>query len=158
MQDPSPAPWSALPSTRTLGLALGLIFVLIAACGGRRSGGRRADAAIPADASTASDAIVGGDATPAGDATVGAPIGAACVADTECSGIDSICLSDWPGGYCSQGCLTSECPTDTACLSVSSGGMSRSLCVQSCTTDDQCRIAEAYSCQILAFGQGYCAR
>src|SRR5262245_48039682 len=86
------------------------------------------------------------------------PVGAPCGAGSTCAG--GLCL-DYPGGYCSQACGTSTCPTGTVCRARDVGNACHKVCaaasdcrmgyqcfdgacVPACTTDGDC--GAAYVC------------
>ena len=82
----------------------------------------------------------------------GAP-GDACASITDCAGgVNAFCADDsqgFPGGYCIEDCTNSmTCPGDAQCVNLSDDG-SFFGCVDSCSTNTDCR--SGYACQ-----QGVC--
>jgi hypothetical protein len=86
----------------------------------------------------------------------GGSIGAACTDDTECSG-DGQCAPapDFPGGYCTQLCGDTDCPTGSACTPID--GMGTMICLDECdpaAAVRQCRMG--YGCAQTMFGPAVC--
>jgi hypothetical protein len=75
-------------------------------------------------------------------------IGAACNADSECQAPADLCVPDFPGGYCSVFCGSSEdCGDGAICVQF---GM-QALCLSACEPgENQCR--EGYGCSLMAGG------
>ena len=97
------------------------------------------DGCCPAQCTMATDS----DCTGAPTGAVGDP----CTDATECSGITSpftpVCITGFPGGYCSVFCTDGMCPTGSRCaLNL------EYLCVKECTTANDCRTPD-YACQEL---------
>lgn len=71
-------------------------------------------------------------------------IGAACVSDSSCN--RSRCITDLPGGYCTQEqCDVVGCPSGSTCFNLG-GQEAYYACLRDCTTANQCRTAETYTC------------
>lgn len=88
-------------------------------------------------------------------------VGAACGNFSDCSA-KAMCLP-WTGGYCSlsdcstSGILTGPCPTGSVCYPMPDDRFIWSkhwICVQSCTTNTDCRSAEGYSCKAITDDEG----
>ena len=83
--------------------------------------------------------------------------GAACAGIADC-GADSVCRDDafeYPGGQCQRvGCSVGDDATcalvgDGHCVDgrdISAGVLTSNICVDACTTDSDCRMAEGYRC------------
>jgi hypothetical protein len=81
---------------------------------------------------------VPGRPTPAFD------IGAACVNDSACN--RSRCLTDLPGGYCTQEqCNIVGCPGGSTCFNLG-GQEAYYACLRTCAQSSECRTAETYAC------------
>ncbi|WP_147451050.1 S8 family peptidase [Corallococcus llansteffanensis] len=85
-------------------------------------------------------------------------IGKACTTGSDC-GPGGLCItsSTFPGGYCTEDCLSSSCPSGTACYSTSSGA--NAYCFLSCTPpagggQGSCR--SGYECSDDGSGGGAC--
>ncbi|HJL13999.1 MAG TPA: hypothetical protein RMH99_00010 [Sandaracinaceae bacterium LLY-WYZ-13_1] len=153
-----------------------LLLVLLAGCDGDARPGTDGGPSSGADATTP-----GADAaTPQIDGSTDPPTGGAigdpCTADADCTDPpDAECFTrienpltgavveEFPNGFCSKGCESSEeCggAEDVVCASSgmsSGGGGSRlQLCTPSCEGPADCRSDEGYGCQML-FGFGFCA-
>lgn len=87
------------------------------------------------------------------------PIGAGCEDASQCAGPDAVCLRavvelvagvirvDFSnGGYCTRRCddASLTCPAGSACTPDS---VVDRWCVDLCSTDADCRVAEGYGCQ-----------
>jgi hypothetical protein len=90
------------------------------------------------------------DITPTGQ------VGEACTQDPECivpAGVTPLCLLDYlviafPGGYCSGDCgLVEDCGPEGVCVDFSLG----KICMKACATNDDCRVDEGYTCDIIPF-------
>ncbi len=79
--------------------------------------------------------------------------GQACTQNPDCAATlhNPVCMDandfpQFPNGYCSEFCnAATACPTGTVCyagLNISKDG----VCLQSCTTNADCRISEGYAC------------
>ena len=76
-----------------------------------------------------------------GEPAKGFDIGDACGLDTDCESL--MCLQ-LPGGYCTKShCQFTGCPSGSTCYGFESGG---SACLQDCTSANQCRENEGYTC------------
>lgn len=86
--------------------------------------------------------------------------GTACAASTDCGPRPWECLTGptFPGGYCGgRGCTVGDeatCPFDTLCHDPDPNQVNDQYCVRTCTTDNDCRGAEGYTCQALVDGMG----
>ena len=91
-------------------------------------------------------------------------IGAACSLDTDCAGTNAVCLRtttsftwpNWPGGYCSMmGCtFGAACDSRSTCAPLPGMGP---YCFVNGTSNDDCRGADGYTCQMHPFSTGqYC--
>lgn len=69
------------------------------------------------------------------------PVGGTCAADTDCQ--TGTCLTQFPGGYCSQDCSNGATCASGTCQFVPGVGQ---RCVQECGADSDCR--DGYSCPI----------
>ncbi|MFZ5443031.1 MAG: hypothetical protein ACOZQL_23695 [Myxococcota bacterium] len=69
----------------------------------------------------------GGGATGGGGGSL-APTGSACTSFLQCVG--DTCVSNWPGGYCSDTCGATSCSSGSSCSSVAGN-----YCLQNCTWD-----------------------
>lgn len=58
-------------------------------------------------------------------------VGGACNSDAACPG--GYCVTNFPGGYCSQDCATDACPAGSKCYTVSATGTK--ACLATCTED-----------------------
>lgn len=87
-------------------------------------------------------------------------VGDSCTKNSECPGSEPQCATKvslgftltFPGGYCTQLCSNSMCPEGSKCLSFAS----YSSCLVPCTSNDECRTAEGYTCMAPLFGSKYC--
>jgi hypothetical protein len=103
-------------------------------------------------------AACGGSSSPAPSG-----IGASCGATTAC-GVGQRCLTGEPGGLCVSDCTNSGqrdvCPHDGYCdrdtFSVNGADTKLTLCLQSCTKDDECR--PEYRCSGASAGTGKVCR
>lgn len=70
--------------------------------------------------------------------------GATCVDDTDCQAVDALCVTDFPGGYCTVLFCQSDadCGGDGLCLTVDNQGTT--ACFDGCTTPADCRTG--YEC------------
>ncbi len=116
----------------------------------------------------------GGSST-GGAATGGGDIGDPCGSNADCTLVEgSECWTTigggpvpeihFPGGFCGKACSNeggNECGEKAGCSSVSqaggSGSVKLSMCSPPCSTNDECRSAEGYKCQILFGKFGVCA-
>ncbi|WP_223637496.1 S8 family peptidase [Corallococcus sp. EGB] len=82
-------------------------------------------------------------------------IGAPCTSSSEC-GTNGMCATGtfFPGGYCTQDCLSSSCPAGSACYSNSSG--SSAYCFASCTPGASGVCRSGYVCSDDGAGNGVC--
>ncbi|RKH09857.1 peptidase S8 [Corallococcus praedator] len=85
-------------------------------------------------------------------------VGDACTSSSAC-GAEGECLTGvgFPGGYCSQGCLTSSCPSGTACYIT--GDKTRAYCFVNCTPTSgggQGTCRTGYRCADDGSGSGAC--
>jgi hypothetical protein len=57
---------------------------------------------------------------------------------------------------CTEGCsmTTGGCPANGICADQGMGDLG--ACIQTCTSNDDCRTAEGYSCGDLGLGQNVC--
>lgn len=83
-----------------------------------------------------------------GTPQTGGDYGTACAVGTECLG--GLCLSTWPGGYCTSMCSLTDgqCPasTGTVCVDVSQGNMGDlGACLPSCVDASDCA-RPGYTC------------
>lgn len=70
-------------------------------------------------------------------------VGTACTGDESCAG--GVCL-DLPSGYCSQPCgEDTPCPEGSSCWGLGDAG---GFCLQDCTSRDQCRGDDGYTCDL----------
>jgi hypothetical protein len=99
-----------------------LWIVLAAGCGSDNTDG---DAAVAPDLAVAADL-----ATP--DLAKGEPIGGPCTTNGDCA--MGVCVP-FPGGYCSEPCANSACPSGATC--VTSG--QTSACLAACARATDCR-------------------
>jgi len=88
-------------------------------------------------------------------------VGSSCTGDNSCDGDGTECLTNvsigidivFPGGYCTQSCQNAaQCPGGASCL-----GLAMS-CLQTCSDNAECRVADGYSCASvpLAGSQRFC--
>ncbi|QDF02580.1 S8 family peptidase [Myxococcus xanthus] len=83
-------------------------------------------------------------------------VGSACGSNVECPG--GVCVTDYPGGYCSMDCTRSACPAGSRCSIVdSSSGLK--ACLATCTRQvgtgqGDCR--SGYVCYSDGTGSGVC--
>lgn len=105
-------------------------------------------------APSTSDAALDGSTVHA----VAAP-GAPCTTDAECSspGVNRTCVAEnalapllvLPGGYCSQFCDSGlACEPGATCVVIPIGFSALFVCMEACTTDTDCRVAEGYTCNM----------
>ena len=107
-------------------------------------------------------ACSGGDGTVGGAAT-SARVGQACSASQACGPAER-CLAEEPGGLCVTSCTksgsTAECPTGATCDEDSfvEDGRDQKLtvCLQSCTKDEDCRTD--YACSGVSKANGKVCR
>jgi hypothetical protein len=105
----------------------------------------------------------------AGGSTGAGKVGDACTNNDDCTDpADAECFTQsgpitFPNGYCSKACDVNS--TETECGSAScaaaslaggQGSIMVSMCVAFCATDQECRVAEGYHCNIVLPGFGYC--
>lgn len=173
LRDIVPATGSALR-----GSVVAFLILQLAACSASSGSGSGSGAASGsgASSSTGGTAAGGSGNASAGGATAGGDIGDPCSTNAECTVVPgSECFTTigggpvptvtFPGGFCSKGCdgnsEQNECGDTAACASVSTagGGMSTtlSICTPPCATNDECRVADGYHCQLLLPGIGFCA-
>lgn len=77
------------------------------------------------------------------------PVGGACTVPNDCAGTPAICLTQWPGGYCTTyNCHQDPCAAGSSCIDVSG----QSLCFEDCTVSGDCGRPD-YVCQPLGTGQ-----
>ncbi len=69
-------------------------------------------------------------------------VGEACRADADC-GAGELCVGEFPGGYCTADCGSTDCPSGSACVQVDRATF---LCLAECdpTSADPCRAG--YGC------------
>ncbi len=103
------------------------------------------------DAQAQADATPDGDAQPdaaeTGVTTGKSAVGGPCWEDDDCEG-EAVCWTTaedgFPGGMCViEDCTAGSCPDGSACFEFTDGG---TRCIQSCTTDEECRQEEGYVC------------
>lgn len=71
-------------------------------------------------------------------------IGNACVSDSSCQ--RSRCITDLPGGYCTQEqCHIVGCPSGSTCFNLG-GQETYYACLRDCAVANECRTAETYTC------------
>ncbi|MGE6758121.1 S8 family peptidase [Corallococcus interemptor] len=92
------------------------------------------------------------------DHTPTSTIGGACTTNGAC-GTDGLCLTgtSFPGGYCTQDCVTDSCPSGSACYSSDRGATA--YCFVSCTpsgTNPQGTCRTGYRCVSDNAGSGAC--
>jgi serine protease len=58
-------------------------------------------------------------------------VGGACTSDASCPG--GTCLTNYPGGYCTQACSTTACPAGSKCYTVNASGAK--ACLATCTVE-----------------------
>lgn len=75
------------------------------------------------------------------DAPQSGEIGASCSADNQCD--QDICLTGWPGNYCTALCDGSPCPVGSICLGVQLQNGTAPLCLRSCYSRGDCRQDQA---------------
>lgn len=90
-----------------------------------------------------------------------AHIGSSCTLSTDCSARgDRLCDTSQPGGYCTVfGCGNGSCPDHAACVTFAAAlpgcayndygapqRTARTLCVEHCEHDSDCRTSEGYVC------------
>jgi hypothetical protein len=164
-----------------LGLWLATLCLLPACSAGSGSGGSGASSGSGASAGTGGSATggasSGGTGTGSGGASTGdGQIGDACSTNADCTAVAGAeCWTTigggpvpeitFPGGFCSKACDTgaseNECGDIAACVSLGmSGGQSSvtlTMCTPPCKTNEECRVAEGYHCQVVLPGFGYCS-
>ena len=89
------------------------------------------------------DGGTGGAAGSGGGQQPGAgQTGAPCERNQDCEG--GFCITDLPGGYCSQICDEARpCPNEAPCWNL---GLDDSLCLRMCGESNECREDEGYVC------------
>ncbi|MGZ3457783.1 MAG: S8 family serine peptidase, partial [Archangium sp.] len=81
-------------------------------------------------------------------------VGQPCTSDNQC-GADGFCGTNYPGGYCSQDCLTTACPAGSKCYATPDG--TGAYCYATCTgagTQGSCR--SSYLCVADKAGDAAC--
>jgi hypothetical protein len=85
-------------------------------------------------------------------------VGAPCTVDTECEAAQKsrTCFDETyfapaltlPGGYCAELCdLSGICEIGAACIAIPTPvGFPVPVCMRTCRSDTDCRVAEGYSC------------
>ncbi|HSP77338.1 MAG TPA: S8 family serine peptidase, partial [Myxococcaceae bacterium] len=82
-------------------------------------------------------------------------VGEPCTFDSDCGGGALYCDTSVSGGYCTQDCLTSTCPSGSTCYTFNSGNSA--LCLSTCTGiggQGSCRVN--YTCYDDGSGGGIC--
>ncbi len=86
--------------------------------------------------------------------TPGNTVGVPCQTNGECS-TDGVCVTSWPGGYCTKDCSVSACPVGSKCYLVT---QTDKACLSSCTqigaNPSDCRTG--YVCYPDGTGIGFC--
>ncbi|RKG89851.1 S8 family serine peptidase [Corallococcus terminator] len=84
-----------------------------------------------------------------------ATIGKPCTSSSEC-GTGGLCAngSSFPGGYCTQDCLSSSCPSGSACYSSTDGASA--FCFASCNPAETGVCRTGYVCSSDGAGGGAC--
>jgi len=119
-------PVSSMRSTVVSALLLGSVFSLIA-CGSEDDSGAAPSFSLD---------------------SVGAP----CDAFTPCGPAGSVCLADFPGGFCAIPCLSRvDCPNGSECIEF----QATAVCVAGCSSSVECR--EGYVCENTEGLDGYIA-
>lgn len=159
---------------KALLIAATLLLPACSASGSAPHGGNGTGSGGAAVDSGAGNAGSGGAATGAGK------VGDACKTDSDCSdppgakcfttvGNAQVGTVTFPKGYCSKDCSVgsvgsdggNSCGTSGGCTDFGSssggGSITLTMCTAPCKKDSDCRTADGYHCQILAFGFGYCA-
>jgi hypothetical protein len=162
------------------GLLLATLGLLSACSAGSGSGGSGAATGTGANGGSgggSGGAGTGGTASgTGGGSTGGGQIGDACSTDADCTAVAGAeCWTTigggpvpeitFPGGFCSRACDTgsdqNDCGDIAACVSLGmSGGQSSvtlTMCTPPCKTNEECRVAEGYHCQVVLPGFGYCS-
>jgi hypothetical protein len=79
----------------------------------------------------------------------GNTVGLGCTVDKDCDRGQSCFLTDFPGGFCTRGCVqegsTLECPMGTVCTRTTAASPTL-FCSSTCTDDGQCRGGQ-YACR-----------
>lgn len=80
-------------------------------------------------------------------------IGTACTDDSTC-GMNGVCATAFPDGYCTKDCAQSSCPAGARCLS----GASASICLDTCPAPRRGRSTcrASYVCEDDGAGGGLC--
>lgn len=79
-------------------------------------------------------------------------VGAPCQAFTPCGPAGSVCLADFPGGFCAIPCLSRiDCPNGSECIEF----QDTAVCVAGCASSVDCR--EGYVCENTEGLDGYVA-
>ncbi|NPC86837.1 hypothetical protein HPC49_52725 [Pyxidicoccus fallax] len=81
-------------------------------------------------------------------------VGGACTDDSACPG--GVCVTDYPGGYCTLECSDAACPVGSRCYRL---GTNTAACLATCTVEvgtgqGDCR--PNYVCYQDSTGSGYC--
>jgi len=162
-----------------LGLCFATLGLLPACSAGGGSGGSGASSGSGASAGSGGSGTGGvssGGTGTGGSTTGGGQIGDACSTDADCTGVAGAeCWTTigggpvpeitFPGGFCSKACNEgsdqSECGDTAACVSLGmSGGQTTvtlTMCTPPCKTNEECRVADGYHCQVILPGFGYCS-
>jgi hypothetical protein len=93
-------------------------------------------------------------------------IGQPCTLHSNCTasaGVNNpFCFDEadefYPNGYCSHFCdptLPSDCGPNAICVDL--GPNNANVCMQTCSSDAQCRTADTYTCQDLGFAKMICS-
>lgn len=168
---PSHSSSAVLAMISSLSVVCALAALAQAGCGGRSSSqgqdsgvdSAAAGDALPQDGAPGPDADAAGDGG-ALDAAVNQPVGAPCLAASDCAG--NWCITEdygWPGGYCTHyacdlGSPATSCAPyggDGICLEVGEEGATYGLCFDRCAPalgDASCRLG--YQCRSLWDGTG----
>ncbi|MEW5850950.1 MAG: hypothetical protein AB2A00_19340 [Myxococcota bacterium] len=146
--------------------------------GGASSGGTSSSAGAASNGSgsgTSSGGASTGSTSSSGGTTGTGRVGDPCSTAADCTELtDMECyttvtnpfsgevVANFPGGFCSKGCPNGdECGDEYACATMSqSGGNSSAqlqICVPTCSTSDECRAAEGYTCKTFFGLGGYCS-
>lgn len=83
-------------------------------------------------------------------------VGAGCSNELQCNGDDSVCLTNWRGGYCSElDCQTDDdCLGEAACAELDSeNNPSQTACLATCEAATDCR--NGYVCETIS-GKDVC--
>ena len=74
-------------------------------------------------------------------------IGAPCQVDNDCSAFsDGLCITEWPGGYCSRYCDDGNCGQGGICVELECDTGPCSICLAGCDTTSECRSLAGYTC------------